>query len=185
MERNIRRSCKKVVYLIGLPGVGKTTVAGAIAKKTGFVLLDHFTIYKEICCFLPKGKHQAHLLHGQIHLAILKLLLDSKVSGIVYTTSVRRNPTYGIIKSAVRLIKKSNAEVSFVKIECDWKEHKQRIQSPARRKLGKANTIKKLKEYVNISCFEGIKKYPPLIINNTSLSAKKCAEKIISDLKLI
>ena len=179
-----RVSSKKIVYLIGLPGVGKTTVGNIIAKRTGFVLLDHNITYKEVCRFLPKGTQKAHLLNGRLHLVIMDLLLHSVIPGAVCTMSIRRYPTYQTIKRAVSLIKQSGAQVYFVKIKCDWEEHQLRISMPSRRGLTKTNTVQKLKKYMAGPCFEGLKNYPPLIIDNTKMPAYKCAEKIISTLKL-
>ena len=38
MSTFLKNNSKKVIYLVGLPGVGKTTVGTVIAKKTGFIL---------------------------------------------------------------------------------------------------------------------------------------------------
>jgi adenylate kinase family enzyme len=175
---------KKVIYLIGLPGVGKATVANAIAIKTGFVSIDHNLTYVEICHFLKRGTVAAHRLNGRIHLAILKLLLNSKISGVVCTMSSRRNPTLQIAKNTVKVLKNMGVQVSFVKLECDWRENKRRIKMSSRKKLKKPNTINKLKKYTEMPCFEGLKAYPPLVINNTKMSANECAEKIITALKI-
>jgi shikimate kinase len=179
-----KRFCKNVIYFIGLPGVGKTTIAKIIAKKTGFILLDHNITYIEICRFLKKGTRTAHELNGRIHLAILNLLINSEIPGIICTMSIRRHPTSETVLKAIKLIKKFNIQVNFVRLECDWNVNKKRVQSPSRRRLFKTNTIKKLKYYMKIPCFEGLNKYPPLVINNTNMSAKKCAEKIIYNFKL-
>ena len=72
-----KRFCKNVVYLVGLPGVGKTTVANLISKKTGFIVLDHNITYKEVCKFLKKGTRTAHELNGRIHFAVLNSLINS------------------------------------------------------------------------------------------------------------
>jgi hypothetical protein len=98
--------------------------------------------------------------------------------------SIRRQPTSQTVLGAVKLIKQMGAQVNFIKIECDWEEHKRRVQMPSRRELNKTNTIQKLKKYVVAPRFEGLKEYPPWTINNTNLSADKCAEKIISTLRL-
>ncbi|MEK7140342.1 MAG: AAA family ATPase [Patescibacteria group bacterium] len=175
---------KHVIYFIGLPGVGKPTVGKVITKRTGFILFDHNITYKEVCKFLPRGTQTAYRLNGKLHLAILALLLRSVVPGVVCTMSIRRHPTLETVSSAVRLIKKMGAKVSFVQIRCDWEEHKRRIHTPSRRELTKTNTIQKLKKHMSEPCFEGIKNHPLLVIDNTKLSAEKCAEKIISTFKL-
>ncbi|HBB49651.1 TPA: hypothetical protein DEQ22_01370 [Candidatus Nomurabacteria bacterium] len=172
---------KQVIYMIGLPGVGKTTVGKLIAKRTGFVLLDHNIMYKEICCFLEKGTYAAHLLNGRMHLVIMNLLLmQSPIPGIICTMSIRYEPTSQTVRNATRMIKHAGAKVNFVKLECDWNEHKRRILMPSRQGLNKTNTVAKLKKYMNGACFNGLKKFPPLVINNTRLPANKCAKKIIN-----
>ncbi|HEY4490186.1 MAG TPA: hypothetical protein VJC12_02935 [Candidatus Paceibacterota bacterium] len=171
---------KRVIYLIGLPGVGKTTIGLAISKLTGYALLDNHLTYREICHFIPQGTPNAHLLNGKMHLAILKMLLKSGVGGIICTLSIRLHPTTQIAKKSVQLAKKMNAEIFFFRIECDWQEHKNRILMPSRKEKTKTNTIKKFKEKLKAKIFQGLKSYPPIIINNTHLSPQKCALKIIN-----
>ena len=175
---------KRVIYLLGLPGVGKTTVGSVVARKTGFALLDNHLTYREVCNFLNPGTKEAHLLNGQLHMAILKMLLHSKIQGVVCTLSIRRHPTTKTCQRAVRMAEHLGAHVNFVKIKCDWQEHKRRVQLPSRRKFTKTNTVKKLKEKMAIPVFEGLSRYKPFLINNTKLSPEESADKIISALKL-
>ena len=175
---------KHVIYLIGLPGVGKTTVGGLIAKKTGFVLLDHNVTYGDICNFLERGSRSAHVLNGLLHVSILETLISSGIKGVVSTLSIVRHPTIKTALNAVNLLEKKKIQVSFIKLECDWEEHQRRVRMPSRKLLHKTNTIKKLKTYLAQPCFEGLKSHSPIVINNTKIKAHKCADKIISILGL-
>ncbi len=105
---------KQVVYLLGLPGVGKTTVSNIIAKRTGFVSLEQHITYREVCHFLKKGTQAAHKLNGRLHLAIINLLLHSSIPGVVCMMSIRRQPTSQTVLNAIKLIKKIGARVHFV-----------------------------------------------------------------------
>ena len=153
---------KHVVYLIGLPGVGKTTVGSDLADKTGFALLDNHLIYREVCQFLPRGRKQTHLLNGQLHLAVLRMLLRSKTRGIVCTLSIRREPTIEIARRSAKMAEEAGAIVDFIRLECDWEEHCRRVQMPSRQEFTKTNSLFKLKEKMAQPCFNGLEEYPRL-----------------------
>lgn len=184
-ERSTRASTKRVLFFIGWPGVGKTTVGRALSRRIGYPLFDNHLIYREVCRFLPRGSRRAHALNSRLQRMVLQTMLRSAVPGIICTLSIRRRPTGRAVYRAVQMAEKMRAKVDFVELVCDWKEHRQRVTSATRREATKTNTVGKLQLKMKQPRFNGLRSHPALVINNTRLSPRACADQIIDRLNLV
>ena len=90
-----------------------------------------------------------------------------------------KDTDYEFIKKVVRIVKKQNGKVLFVKLSAAEKELHKRIQHPSRKKFGKVRHIKSFKSIrVKHDLDATIPVAKHLIIDNTKLSARQVSRKI-------
>ena len=133
----------KLLFIHGLPAVGKLTVANEIAKLTGFKIFHN---HLSIDCIKPVfefGSKPFVKLIEIIRLAVIAEAARENVD-LIYTFCYAKDLDEAHIEKVTQIVEANSGEVCFVLLKADKSELEQRITEESRLKLGKAKTVEML-----------------------------------------
>jgi adenylate kinase len=175
----------KLIFLYGLPGVGKLTVARELAELTGYKLFhNHLTVDLAASVF-EFGSDAFVELREAIWLAVFKRAARAQLDGLIFTFAPDRTVGDSFIPNATRAVEQDGGEIIFVELTCAGGELERRLVHPARGNFGKLNSVERFRELNEAGAFvtAGLPA-TRLMIETTELSAPEAAERIFSRLKL-
>ena len=171
----------KLIFIHGMPAVGKLTVAKEIAKITGFKLFHNHYSVDLVKSVFPWGTKQFSELNRKIRLDMFESAAKNNVSGVIFTFCFRPGKNDDFIKNTINIVEKYDGKVDFVYLKCEEDELYRRVKHENRKKYKKITSIKEVKE--NIHQWGEIPFTKNLVIDNTNLSSKKTAQLIVDKYK--
>ena len=183
----------ELIFLYGVPGVGKLTIAKEIANIVG----DRYKIFHNqmtvdiISPIIPFGTPIGFELNGKWRRDMLKACLDLNINLIttfVYADEDREGDSgdRNYIEGLIDLIEKDGkGKIHFVHLICDLDLIFQRIQNQDRKQHRKVSDPAKLQS--SLRRWELLKPIPgvqSLTIDTGKISAIQAAKQIISHLQL-
>lgn len=175
----------KLIFLHGLPGVGKLTVARELETLTGFrVFHNHLTVDLVESVF-EFGSEPFVELRETIWLAVFSQAAQSKINGLIFTFVFERTVRNTFIGKVRNLIKSNSGEVLFVELKCSPEELDRRIAHPSRQRYGKLTSVERFRELSVAGAFvdPGIPA-DQLQLDTTEISASEAARLIVKRLGL-
>ena len=175
----------KLIFLHGLPGVGKLTVARELAKHTGFKVFHNHLAVDLVESVFEFGSRPFVELREKIWLEVFAQVVSANLDGLIFTFAFDRTVRRGFIENTQGVIESAGGEVLFVELRCSPEELERRIEHPSRRRFGKlssAGRFRKLKEagaFVDPGIPAG-----RLVVDTTELSAADAASLVASKLGL-
>lgn len=175
----------KLIFLHGLPGVGKLTVAREIAKLTGFKIFHNHLTVDLVASVFEFGSQPFVELREKVWLAMLSQAVAAKLDGLIFTFAFDRSVRSSFIENVLGVVKAGGGEVLFVELTCSIEELERRIEQPSRERFGKLNSVDTFRELKDAGAFvdPGIPK-DRLVVDTTELSASDAAGLIVSRLEL-
>lgn len=171
----------KLIFLHGLPGVGKLTVARELAKLTGFkVFHNHLTVDLVESVF-EFGSQSFVELREKVWLAVFSQAVEAKLDGLIFTFAFDRSVRSSFIENTLEVVEASGGEVLFVELKCSTEELERRIEHPSRQSFGKLNSVGRFRELSEAGAFvnPGIPA-DRLVVDTTKLYATNAARLILS-----
>ncbi len=174
-----------LIFLHGMPGVGKLTVARKLAELTGFKLFhNHLTVDLVVSVF-EFGSEQFIELREKIWLEVFALAVDAKLRGLIFTFVFERTVTDSFIQNVRDVVESNGGEVLFVKLECSQEELEKRLTDPGRKLLGKLGSLEQFHELNEAGAFV----HPDvpedrMVLDTTHLTASAAAARIVDGLSL-
>ncbi|MBT3691024.1 AAA family ATPase [Candidatus Woesearchaeota archaeon] len=167
----------KLIYIYGVPAVGKLTVAEQLAKITGFKLFHNHLTADYVSSLFPLRNDMSNKLKCEIAYKMFEAAAKNKVDLIF--TMAHEEKYNDFLKNIIKIIGKFDGEVLFVRLCCKKEKLYDRVVSDSRKPFFKAKTIEEMDKIVKkLDKFETIPFGESLVIDNTGVSAKKCAQKI-------
>jgi chloramphenicol 3-O-phosphotransferase len=175
----------KLIFLHGLPGVGKLTVARALAELTGFRIFHNHLAVDLVGAVFEFGSPPFVELREMIWLAVFSRAAGAGLSGLIFTFAFDRTVRGSFIESIREVIESSGGEVLFVELRCSAEELERRIEQPSRRGFGKLNSAERFRELSGAGAFvnPGIPA-GRLVLDTTDIPAPDVARLIVSKLGL-
>jgi len=173
----------KLVFLYGLPGVGKLTVARELAKLTGFRIFHNHLTVDLVSSVFEFGSPPFVELRERIWLDVFARAVAANLNGLIFTFAQDRTVKDRFIGATREIVESSGGEVLFVELTCSTAELERRIEHPARRQFGKLNSAARFRELKEAGAF--VDPRTPagrLLIDTTELSASDAASVIVSGL---
>ena len=172
----------KVVIIYGPPGVGKLTVAKRLAKMRGFKLFHVHLVADAILSLFPFDAKEFCPLMGKMQLVLLRAAAENrKITGVILTGVYSGKTDMGLSESLIkRLSDLPRARIFLVKLNCSERELYRRIKQPSRRAYKKPRQKGILKYLLKNYRLDAVMRFKKsLVIDNTKLSAERCARKIM------
>src|SRR5258705_10799269 len=122
----------RLIFLYGLSGVGKLTVARELAKLTGFrVFHNHLTVdlIKSVFDF---GSLPFVDLREKVWLAVFTQAVDANLHGLIFTFAFDRTVRGDFVEKTRDVIESAGGEILFVELSCSTEELERRIEHPSR-----------------------------------------------------
>ncbi len=175
----------KLIFLHGMPGVGKLTVARKLAELTGFKLFhNHLTVDLVLSVF-EFGSQQFVELREKIWLEVFARAVDAKLPGLIFTFAFEGTVTGSFIQSVRSAVESDGGEVLFVKLECSQGELEKRLTDPGRKPFGKLTSLEQFHELNEAGAF--VHPEVPedrMVLDTTHLTASAAATRIVDELSL-
>jgi predicted kinase len=171
----------KLIFLFGLPGVGKLTVARELAKLTGFKLFHNHLVVDLVGSVFEFGSQPFVELREKIWLAVFSEAAAASLSGLIFTFAFDRTVRSTFIEHTREVIESSEGEIFFVELKCSTEVLEQRIEHPSRKSFGKLSDVADFRQLKEAGAFvdPGIPQ-ERLVVDTTSLSASDAANLIVS-----
>ncbi len=147
----------KLIFLHGMPGVGKLTVARELSQLTGFKLFHNHLTVDLVSALFPFGSEPFIILREQIWLAAFAEAARNSVS-LIFTFSPERSVRERFIEDAINIIAGAGGQVIFVELTCASEEVESRIEDVSRKKFGKLSSVE---QYRTLQA-EGVFQFPKL-----------------------
>ncbi len=104
---------------------------------------------------------------------------------LIYTFCYAKGEDNAHVAKITKIVEANGGEVCLVLLICEKGELEKRVLEESRRKFGKANNLKILREILEkYDLFSPVPERESLVIDNTNLSPEATARKIIKHYKL-
>ena len=174
----------RLIFLHGLPGVGKLTVARELAKLTGFKVFHNHLAVDLVESVFDFGSLPFVELREEVWLAVFKRAVEANLNGLIFTFAFDRSVRSDFIENTRELIESGGGEVLFVELRCSTEELERRIEDPSRRSFGKLSSVSMFRELQESGAFvdPGIPNNR-LVVDTTELSAADAARTIAVNMR--
>jgi hypothetical protein len=175
----------RLIFLHGLPGVGKLTVGRELAKLTGFKLFHNHLAVDLVGSVFEFGSLPFVELREKIWIEVFSAAAAATLDGLIFTFAFDRTVRVGFIENTREVIESSGGEVLFIELRCSAEEIERRIEHPSRQGFGKLSSVGQFRELKEAGAFvdPGIPA-ERLVVDTTELSASDAAALIVSNLRL-
>jgi len=135
----------RLIFLHGLPGVGKLTVARELAKLTGFRIFHNHLAVDLVESVFDFGSLPFIDLREEIWLVVFKRAVAANLNGLIFTFAYDRTVQGDVIENTREVIESAGGEVLFVELRCSTEELERRIEHPSRQRFGKLCSVSRFR----------------------------------------
>lgn len=170
----------KLIFLHGMPGVGKLTVARELAKLTGFKLFhNHLTVDLLLAVF-EFGSPAFVELREKIWLDVFSRATSAQID-LIFTFAFERTVTHDFIRNARHAVESNGGQVFLVKLECSPGELEKRLTHPDRKTFGKLTSLEIFHQLREAGVFEHAEVPEDHVVLDTTTTGASAAAKRIAD----
>ena len=183
--RFITANAMKLIFLHGLPGVGKLTVARELAQLTGFPVFHNHLAVDLAGSLFEFGSQPFVELREKVWLATFSQAVAAGLDGLIFTFAYDRTVRGGFIDEVRKIVEGAGGEVLFVELSCAAEELERRVADPSRKRFGKLISVEQFRELSESGAFldPGIPA-GRLVVETTELPARDAAQRIADGLGL-
>jgi len=165
----------KLIFLYGLPGTGKLTIALELAEITGHKLFhNHLTVDLLLSVF-EFGSKPFVRLRELIWLSVMEEAAAT-LPAMIFTFNPENSVRPEFIQKAVQAVTSRRGEVHFVEVVCDPEELEKRISTADRTNHKKLVSVELFRELKAKGVFDSPKMpAPQLTLNSTLVSPRENA----------
>jgi adenylylsulfate kinase-like enzyme len=175
----------RLIFLWGLPGTGKLTVAKELSELTGWRLFhNHLTVDLLLAVF-PFGSKAFVELREQIWLSVFEAAAASGTHGLIFTFNPENSVRQSFIDEVSALLAKHYGQVEFVEIFCDEAALSQRMDTPQRREHKKLVSMETFRELHRTGVFDSpVMPKAKMRVDTTQHGPREAAVQIVEGLGL-
>ncbi len=172
-----------LLFVHGMPGVGKLTVARKLSDLTGHKLFHNHLTVDLVESVFEFGTEPFVELREWIWLSVFEKAMGSGLPGLIFTFAFEPTVTSCFVPATVEMIESGGGNVFFVELRCDPDILEKRLTNPSRAAYRKLTSVAKLRELEA----QGALETPPLprrnlVVDITELSPEKAARRICARL---
>ena len=139
----------KLIFLHGLPGVGKLTVARELARLTGFKLFHNHLTVDLVGSVFEFGSAPFVELRELIWLAVFRAAAEEAVGGLVFTFVFERTVRDDFPARVLDEVESRGGHVLFAELACRRDVLEGRLTDASRAQFGKLRSVEFLDELVS------------------------------------
>jgi hypothetical protein len=171
----------KLVFISGMPAVGKLTVAKELQKLTGYRLFhNHLTVDLLLEVF-EFGSPQFIELRESIWLSVFNHACKANLPGLIFTFNAENTVRQEFIDRAIKTVESQAGDVIFVELVCGSDELKRRLVDPSRGQFGKLTSLEMFEKLNAADVFSSPKLPAPALSVDTGLHNPTEAARLIAD----
>ncbi len=175
----------KLIVLYGPPGVGKLTVARALARRTGFKILHNHLTIELLCALFDWGSAPYNQLAQRYRIELLETAAQHGIKGVITTLVYGAEIDATEVRELLQRMKKRRVKVCFVKLACSQSELERRIKHHSRKAFTKIRHVKHLRDMMKkYDVTSTIPFGDNFIIDTTALSPQRTARRVIEHFSL-
>ena len=175
----------KLIFLSGLPGVGKLTVGRELAGLTGYKLFHNHLSVDWLVSVFEFGSPPFVQLRESIWLSVFEQAQEAKMPGLIFTFCPEKTVRQTFIDNTRKTISAGGGDAIFIELCCGEKELERRLDTPERRGYAKLTSLAQFREMKAAGIFSSPKLPPPqLCVDTGSLDPKAAARLILKECEL-
>ena len=136
----------KLIFIYGMPAVGKLTVARELARLTHLPLFHNHLVVDTVLSLFEFGSPPFVELREKIWLEMFKKAVESKLPGLLFTFAFDRTVSRSFIENLQQVVKAPNGEIFFVELTCEHNEQEKRLTDASRKTFGKLSSLELYRE---------------------------------------
>jgi hypothetical protein len=171
----------RLVFLHGPPGVGKLTVARALAELSGFSVFHNHLTVDLVAAVFEFGSPEFVRLREQIWISTLVTAAEAG-RDVIFTFAPEPTVNHDFPLRAVAAVESAGGQILFVKLACGEDELMRRIEDPSRAAFGKLRSVARYRELRDSGAFESFSLPADVEIDSGLLSAAEAAREIAAHL---
>ncbi|HEV7473403.1 MAG TPA: AAA family ATPase [Pyrinomonadaceae bacterium] len=164
----------KLIFLHGAPAVGKLTVAGELARLTGFRLFHNHLTVDLVSSLFPFGSEPFVRLREQIWLAAFAEAARSNVS-LIFTFNPERTVRERFIQKTIEIVEGAGGQAAFIELTCAEAELERRLENASRKEFGKLTSLEQYRSLKEAGAFDFRKLPNGLSLDTSTNSAAETA----------
>jgi hypothetical protein len=175
----------RLIFLYGLPGTGKLTVARELGAMTGWgIFHNHLTVDLLLAIF-PFASPEFVELREQIWLSVIEAAAARRKSGLIFTFNPENSVRQTFIELVQAAIAKHGGTIDFVEFVCDEAVLETRLDTPKRREMKKLLSVELFRELRGQGVFDSPRMpEPQLRVDTTRQFPSQSAAEIVKSLGL-
>jgi hypothetical protein len=175
----------RLIFLYGLPGTGKLTVARELGAMTGWgIFHNHLTVDLLLSVF-RFGSAEFVELREQIWLSVIEAAAAKRTPGLIFTFNPENSVRQTFIETVPAAVARHGGSIDFVEILCDLTVLETRLDTPNRREMKKLLSVQLFRELRGQGVFDSPQMpEPQLRVDTTRQSPSQSAAGIVKALRL-
>jgi len=169
----------KLIFISGLPGVGKLTVAKELSGITKYRLFHNHLAVDLLLAVFEFGSRPFVELRELIWLSVFEQACRAGLPGLIFTFNAENTVRQSFIEKAQEILRVNGGTVCFVELVCDEDELRGRVDTPSRREHTKLTSWSKYQELKAAGTFSApTLPTPALVVDTGKLDPKSAALQI-------
>ena len=169
-----------LIFLFGMPGVGKLTVARELSNLTGFKLFHNHLTVDLVTSLFEFGSESFINLREKIWLETFSEAINSDFDGLIFTFAPENTVPNDFPHKVKNLLEENNGKVVFIELKCELEQLEKRLTNSSREKFGKLNSLELFRQLNSQGVFDTPKITADFSVDTTNLSPTETAKKILN-----
>lgn len=175
----------RLIFLWGLPGSGKLTVAKELAALTGWKLFHNHLAVDLLLAVFPFGSAEFVELREQIWLSVFEAAAQNATNGMIFTFNPENTVRQSFIDATLAAIAKHGGRIEFVELLCEESVLERRLDTQERRAHKKLLSVATYRELRDRGVFAApLMPAPQMRVDTSQQSPREAAVQIVEGLGL-
>jgi hypothetical protein len=175
----------KLIFIYGLPAVGKLTIAKELANISGFKLFHNHQVVDLLLSVFEFGSPAFVALREEMWLSVFEQAALSQLPGMVFTFAPEATVRAEFITDMIGRVSAAGGTIEFIELTCPLDELKRRMGGPSRLRHKKLTSVELFEELHAEGSFDAsYMPEPRLTIDTSQVTPARAALLIARALEL-